>query len=125
MEYPGDLKYTKDHEWIKVEGDTVTVGITAFAQDELGEIVFIELPDVGSDIGVSDSLCVVESTKAASDVYAPLSGKVSAVNEALQDQPDLVNSSPYADGWMVKLSGVSEEEVAKLLTVEQYKELVG
>jgi glycine cleavage system H protein len=124
MEYPADLKYTKDHEWVKVDGAIVTVGITAFAQEELGEIVFVELPDAGADIASSDSLCVVESTKAASDVYAPLSGKVEEVNEALHDQPDLINSSPYTDGWMVKLSGVSEEELGKLLSVDQYKELV-
>lgn len=125
MEFPGDLKYTKDHEWVRVESDTVVVGITAFAQDELGEIVFVELPDVGAEVGISESLCVIESTKAASDVYAPLSGKVEAINELLQDKPDLINASPYTEGWMVRLSGVSEDEIGKLMTADQYREFVG
>ncbi len=124
MDFPEDLKYTKEHEWVKVDGDTVTIGITHFAQEELGEIVFVELPSVGDSFKQSDSFCVVESTKAASDVYAPVSGEVAEVNSALSDAPDQINNSPYSDGWMVKFSGVDAAELGDLMSVEEYKALV-
>ena len=125
MEFPESIKYTKDHEWVKLEGDTATVGITAFAQKELGDIVFVDLPAPGKALKQGDTLCVVESTKAASDVYAPLSGKVAAVNDSLGSGPEKVNKEPYAGGWMVKLSGVNKSEYEGLLSVSQYRELIG
>lgn len=124
MEFPTNCKYTKDHEWVRVEGDTCIVGITEFAQSELGELVFVDLPAVGKIISTGATLCVVESTKAASDVYAPVTGAVADANAALKDTPSLVNTEPYTGGWMVKLSGVAAGDVDKLLTVDQYKELL-
>ena len=124
MEFPETLKYTKDHEWVIVENGVATMGITEFAQDELGEIVFVDLPGIGDSFNKGDSLCVVESTKAASDVYAPIGGKVKEVNESLNDSPDLVNSSSYENGWMVKLEEVNEAELSELLDVSGYKQVV-
>jgi len=124
MEFPIDCKYTKDHEWVRIEGDICVVGITEFAQSELGELVFVDLPAVGKAVKTGGTLCVVESTKAASDVYAPLNGSVSEVNAALKETPSLVNTQPYSGGWMIKLSGVSQAETAQLLSVESYKELL-
>lgn len=125
MDFPNDLKYTKDHEWVRNEGNRVTVGITEFAQSELGEIVFVELPSIGRELKAGETLCVVESTKAASDVYAPVSGKVVEVNTKLQDSPDLVNSNPYGDGWMVKFEAVNESEIAGLMDSAAYSSTVG
>ena len=125
MEIPSNLKYTKDHEWLNPTGDAVTVGITEFAQSELGEIVFCDLPAVGKVVKKGETLCVVESTKAASDVYAPVSGTVTAVNTALSDDPSKINSAPYGDGWMVKLSGVDSADLGSMMSAEQYKNLVG
>ncbi len=119
-----ELKYVASHEWIRDEGDgTVTIGITDHAQDLLGDVVFVELPDVGAEVAAGDDAGVVESVKAASDVYAPLSGVVVAVNEQLEDSPELVNSDPYGDGWFfrLKLSDVSELE--DLLDADAYNEL--
>ena len=101
---PGDLKYTKEHEWVKIEGDEAVVGITDHAQSQLGDITFVELPDIGKEIKQSDSFATVESVKAASDVYAPVSGKIVSVNEALQDAPETINRSPYGDGWICRIS---------------------
>lgn len=101
---PGDLKYTKEHEWVKIEGDEAVVGITDHAQSQLGDITFVELPDVGKEIKQSDSFATVESVKAASDVYAPVSGRIVSVNEALQDAPETINRSPYGDGWICRIS---------------------
>lgn len=122
---PEDLKYTKDHEWVRFVDGVATIGITEFAQEELGEVVFVELPASGAAVAAGDSVSVVESTKAASDVYSPISGTVQEANAALQDAPDLVNNSPYEDGWMLKLSGVSEEEIGKLLSAAEYAQLIG
>ena len=119
-----ELKYVASHEWIRDEGDgTVTIGITDHAQDLLGDVVFVELPDVGAEVAAGDDAGVVEAVKAASDVYAPLSGEVVAVNEQLEDSPELVNSDPYGDGWFfrLKLSDVSELE--DLLDADAYNEL--
>ena len=124
MNFPDNLRYTKDHEWILVEGNTATVGITEFAQSELGDLVFVELPAVGKKVAQKNTLCVVESTKAASDVYAPVGGTVSAVNEKLSNSPELVNSSSYTDGWLVKLSDISAAEAAGLMSAAEYKKLV-
>ncbi|MBR9868815.1 glycine cleavage system protein GcvH [uncultured Amphritea sp.] len=121
---PSDLKYVASHEWIRDEGDgVVTIGITDHAQDLLGDVVFVELPEVGSEFTTGDDLGVVESVKAASDVYAPLSGEVIAINAELEDAPELVNSDPYGDGWFVqiRLSDVSETD--DLLDADGYAEL--
>ena len=125
MEFPNDCKYTKDHEWVRVEGDKVIVGITEFAQSELGDLVFVDLPAVGKTVATHGTLCVVESTKAASDVYSPVAGTVAERNDALADDPGLINRTPYSDGWIVKLSGVSDAEIAGLMSAEEYKKLVG
>lgn len=124
MEFPSECKYTKDHEWVRVEGDVAVVGITEFAQSELGDLVFVDLPQVGKSVATHQTLCVVESTKAASDVYSPLAGTVAARNDALADDPGLINRTPYSDGWLVKLSGVSQAEIAGLMSAEEYKNLV-
>lgn len=125
MEFPQEYRYTKEHEWVRMEGDVAVVGITEFAQSELGELVFVELPAIGKTVAAHGTMCVVESTKAASDVYSPLAGTVSAVNEALSADPGLINRTPYTDGWIVKLSGVSAAEVAGLMSADEYKKLVG
>jgi glycine cleavage system H protein len=125
MEFPEGYKYTKEHEWVKMEGDVAVVGITAFAQSELGDLVFVDLPPIGKSVASHGTLGVVESTKAASDVYSPLAGTVQAVNQALADDPGLINRTPYSDGWIVKLSGVSEADVASLMSPEEYKALLG
>lgn len=125
MSIPEELRYTKDHEWVKVEGSTAVVGITHFAQGELGDIVFVDLPAVGKEIAKGQTLCVVESTKAASDVYAPVSGKVTEVNSGLAATPELLNKEPYAGGWMVKLEVSQNGELAGLLTPAQYKGVIG
>jgi glycine cleavage system H protein len=125
MEFPEGYKYTKDHEWVKMDGDVAIVGITAFAQSELGDLVFVDLPAVGKAVTAHGTLCVVESTKAASDVYSPLAGTVVEVNQTLADDPGLINRTPYTDGWIVKLSGVSQSDVAGLMSPEEYKALLG
>ena len=122
---PGDLKYSKDHEWIRVEEDgTCTVGITDHAQAALGDLVFVELPEVGSTLAEGDACAVVESVKAASDVYSPLTGEVTAVNEALADAPELVNSDAYGEGWIYRMSLDSEGELEELMSAEEYLALL-
>jgi glycine cleavage system H protein len=121
---PGDLKYLSSHEWIRVESDgTVTVGISDHAQDLLGDIVFVELPEVGQSIDAESDAAIVESVKAASDVYSPLSGEVIEVNGLLEDQPEIVNSSPYDDGWFYKLNPADMNELENLLSPEDYSEV--
>lgn len=122
---PEQLKYTKEHEWIKIDGDEATVGITDYAQTELGDITFVELPDVGKEVKQSDSVATVESVKAASDVYSPLSGKILAVNEALQSAPEGINSSPYEDGWIYRLSISNSGELDTLMAASEYEKLLG
>ena len=124
MPLPDSYRYTKDHEWISLEGDTARVGITEFAQSELGELVFVDLPAVGKKVSPGDTLCVVESTKAASDVYSPVQGTVASVNQDLSSNPTLVNSDPHTSGWLVTLSGVSKAEIEGLLSAAQYQELI-
>ena len=124
MEVPDNLKYTKDHEWFEIVGGNAVVGITEFAQSELGELVFVDLPQIGKKISKGDVICVVESTKAASDVYSPLSGVVSEINVKLSSHPELVNTAPYGDGWLVKLSEFAGEKEGDILSADQYKKII-
>ena len=121
MAVPEDLQYTKSHEWVRTEDDIATVGITDHAQEELGDVVFVELPDVGNTIGAGDSFGTVESVKAVSDLYTPVGGEVVEVNSSLEDAPEKINDDPYGEGWIVKLS-TSEE--ADLLSPEEYEKVV-
>lgn len=124
MNFPEEFKYTEDHEWILIEDDVVTIGITDFAQDQLGDIVFVELPEVGDSLEVGKSFGVVESVKAVSDVYAPVSGEVVEVNEELPDDPEVLNNSPYGDGWMIKLKLADTAALDALMDVATYQEFV-
>lgn len=118
---PAELKYVASHEWIRDEGNgIVTVGITDFAQEQLGDVVFVELPEVGSEVNKDDSIAVVESVKAASDIYAPVSGEIVEINEDLADEPEKANSEPYDGAWFFKVKLSEESELADLLTAEQY-----
>lgn len=125
MNFPKELKYTKDHEWVRVEGSTATIGITEFAQNELGELVFVDLPTVGKKLKAHDTVCVVESTKAASDVYSPISGTVVETNTSLSSSPNSVNNDPYGAGWLAKLKDFSSSELTSLMSSEDYAKLVG
>jgi glycine cleavage system H protein len=123
---PEGLKFARSHEWVRVEDDgTVTVGISDHAQDALGDVVFVELPESGRDVGAGDEVAVVESVKAASDIYAPVSGTVVAVNEALADAPETVNSSPYGEGWFFRLQPADAGEIEALLDAEAYRNHLG
>jgi glycine cleavage system H protein len=118
---PGDLKFLSSHEWARVESDgTVTIGLSDHAQDLLGDIVFVELPEVGQSIDAESDAAIVESVKAASDIYSPLSGEVIEINSALEDQPEIINSSPYEDGWFYKLNPSDMHELDNLLSPEDY-----
>ena len=120
---PSELRYTQTHEWIRMEDDgTLVVGITDHAQSQLGELVFADLPDVGVNVSASDEACVIESVKAASDVYSPVSGKIIEINEDLEEAPGLVNSDPYGDGWLFKIDPDDLEELSELLDAEAYSE---
>ncbi|WP_412036312.1 glycine cleavage system protein GcvH [Bacillus pacificus] len=123
MSIPNNLCYSEEHEWVKTEGNEVVIGITHFAQSELGDIVFVELPEVGATIEADEPFGSVESVKTVSELYAPVSGKVVAVNEELSDQPELVNESPYEGAWMVKVELSDASQVEKLLTAEKYAEM--
>ena len=122
---PADRRYTTEHEWIKAEGEHYVVGITAFAQDQLGDIVYVELPKVGDRIEAGKPFGVIESVKTASDLYAPVSGEVIEVNAELTDQPQTVNDDPYQSGWMIKVRADDATQVEQLLTAEQYAEQTG
>ncbi|EPZ50488.1 glycine cleavage system H protein [Bacteriovorax sp. BAL6_X] len=119
---PTDLKYTKEHEWAKIEGDILTVGITDFAQNSLGDIVFVELPEVGQEFSKDDTFGVVESIKSASDLYIPISGTITEINEELPDSPDNLNSEPY-ESWMIKVKMSNQDELSDLLSNEEYESL--
>ena len=121
MEFPANLRYTKDHEWARQEGNRVVVGITDYAQKELGDVVFVELPEVGATVAATDTFGVVESVKAVSDLYAPVSGTVVDANIVLEDQPELVNASPYGQGWMAVIDAAHVEELQQLLTAAEYQ----
>jgi glycine cleavage system H protein len=125
MNIPKDLKYTKEHEWAKIEGKVATIGITDYAQKELGDIVFVELPKVGVAVQQSKEMTTIESVKAASDIFAPVSGKIVEVNTALDDQPELVNKEPYGKGWIVKIEMSNPGEAAGLMPAGEYEKLVG
>lgn len=118
---PTELRYAESHEWLRVEGDVAVVGISDPAQDALGDLVYVELPEVGDQVAAGDEAGVVESVKAASDVYAPVSGEIIAVNEALEDEPEQVNNSPYEDGWLFKLKLADASEADKLLDAAAYQ----
>lgn len=121
---PADLKYTEQHEWLRLEGDVATVGITDYAQAALGDLVFVELPAIGKQVKREDTFVVVESVKAASEVYAPVSGEVTEINEALNSKPELINSTPYGEGWICKIRISDKGELAKLLDATQYQSVV-
>lgn len=121
---PGDLKYTTSHEWVRVEGDIATMGITDHAQDALGDLVFVETPDAGSTLSKGDACAVVESVKAASDVYAPISGEVTEVNEALADAPELINEDAYGSGWICKLRIADAAQLEALLPADAYTAVI-
>jgi len=120
MSFPEDLKYTKTHEWVKLEGDVCTIGVTEFAQKELSDVVYVELPDIDRELAAGDAACVVESVKAAFDIYAPVSGTVTEVNDALEDDPALVNTACYTDGWFMKVSLSKKDEISSLMDVVAY-----
>lgn len=125
MNFPEHLKYTKEHEWIHIKGGKGTIGITEYAQSELGDVVFVELPAVGTQIKQGDSFGSVEAVKAVSDLYAPVSGEIVEVNSALDKTPELVNKEPYQGGWMIKVALSGDADPGGLLSSEQYKALIG
>ena len=123
-EIPGDLRFKKSHEWVRVEADgSLTIGISDHAQDLLGDIVFVELPEIGTQMSAEDEVAIVESVKAASDVYSPISGEIIEVNEVLLDNPEIINESPYHEGWFYKLQPSDSEEIDELLSPEQYGDI--
>lgn len=125
MNIPDNLKYTEDHEWVKIDGDTATVGITDFAQGELGDIVYVEIESEGETIEKGELFGTIEAVKTVSDLFMPVSGEVLVFNEALEDEPELVNSDPYDSGWMIKIKIADSSELDGLLTADAYKELIG
>ena len=124
MNIPKDLKYTKDHEWVRIDGDTATVGVTDFAQGELGDIVFVEIETVDESLDMEEVFGSVEAVKTVSDLFMPLSGKVLSFNSELEDAPEVVNSDPYGEGWMIRVKISDASEVDALLSAEQYKDVI-
>ena len=125
MSIPAELKYTKDHEWVRIEGNIAVVGITDFAQGELGDIVFVDIDSVGDELNAGDVFGSVEAVKTVSDLYLPLSGKVVEFNEELEGEPELVNTDPYGRGWIIKLEIASGADQSELFSAEQYNEVIG
>lgn len=123
--FPAELRYTKEHEWLSEENGKVRVGITDYAQQELGDVVFVDLPSEGDEVALGDSFAVVESVKAVSDIYAPISGRIIAVNAGLEEQPELINEDPYGKGWIAMIEISDASEINATLTAEEYKEHVG
>lgn len=121
MELPSGLKYSREHEWVRVEGNIAVIGITDFAQSELGDVVYVELPEVGTEVEANNTFGVVESVKAVSDLFAPVSGVVIEANTTLEDQPELVNSEPYEDGWMIRVEMKDDSELSDLLEADSYR----
>lgn len=121
---PEDLKYSEEHEWVRLDGDTARIGITEYAQEQLGDIVYVDLPSTGTKVAVGKTFGVVESVKAASDVFSPLSGAVKATNGRLADEPELVNSDPYGDGWMVELEMADPDELKALMDAGEYEDFL-
>ncbi|TCP23500.1 glycine cleavage system H protein [Scopulibacillus darangshiensis] len=124
MNTPKELRYSEEHEWVKTEDGKVCIGITDFAQDELGDIVFVELPEVGEDIEADEPFGSVESVKTVSELYAPISGKVVEINEELEDSPEFVNESPYEKAWMIVIEASDESEIEKLMDAESYEKMI-
>ncbi|ASZ10041.1 glycine cleavage system protein GcvH [Chitinophaga pendula] len=124
MNFPDNLRYTKDHEWVLLEGNTATIGITEFAQRELGDIVFVDIPTVGKKLEAEDVFGTVEAVKTVSDLFLPVAATITAVNEELNDEPELVNTDPYGDGWMVKVTVVNPKDVDALLSAADYAKLI-
>lgn len=125
MKYPEDLKYTREHEWVRDNGDgTASVGITDFAQSELGDIVFVEIDDNDDEIAKDDTFGTVEAVKTVSELYMPVTGSIAEINQKLEDEPELVNEDPYGEGWMIKIKMSNKEELEELLTSEQYQEII-
>ena len=124
MKFPEELKYTKEHEWIRVEGDTATVGITDYAQSELGDIVYVEVPNVGETLSQGDTLGTIEAVKTVADIYMPVDGEVLEMNPDLADAPELINQDPYGKGWIVKIKITNPDQLNGLLTAEQYKQMI-
>lgn len=125
MNIPEDLKYTRDHEWVKIDGDIATVGITDFAQGELGDIVYVEVESVDESMNREDVFGTVEAVKTVSDLYLPLTGEIVEFNDSLEDEPEKVNNAPYTDGWMIKIKFAEISELEDLLTAQEYKEIIG
>jgi len=125
MNTPSELKYTKDHEWIKIEGDTATIGITDYAQSELGDIVFVDVDTVDEDLNEGDVFGSVEAVKTVSDLYLPVAGTVLEINEELENEPELVNTDPYGKGWIIKLKISDASDLSKLLSSEEYQNIIG
>jgi glycine cleavage system H protein len=125
MSVPAELRYTTDHEWVRLEGDVVRIGITDYAQDALGDVVYVQLPDVGASVVAAGSFGEVESTKSVSDLYAPVSGVVVAINDALVDSPQLLNDDPYGEGWICTIRFSDANEIQGLLDADSYRNLVG
>ena len=125
MEIKSELKYTKDHEWIQIEGNDAIIGITDYAQSELGDIVFVEIETIGDDLKKEEIFGSVEAVKTVSDLFAPLSGKIIEINEALEDNPELVNNDPYVEGWIIKMEIKDLSEIEDLLDADSYKDLIG
>ena len=123
--YPDDCQYTKEHEWVRLEDGIAVVGITDYAQDHLGDVVFVELPDVGTEVAQFEPFGVIDSVKASSELYSPLSGEVEAINDALTDQPELVNQAPYGEGWMIKVRPADLAELEQLLDADGYEQFLG
>lgn len=125
MEFPKNLKYTNDHEWVRVEGDTAYIGITDFAQKELGDIVYVEIETVGQNLGQGEVFGTVEAVKTVSDLFMPLSGEIIEMNQKIESNPELVNSDPYGDGWMIKIKLSKADELNDILSAADYEALVG
>lgn len=125
MNIPAELKYTKDHEWVKIDGDIITVGITDFAQSELGDIVYVEVETVDETLAIEEVFGTVEAVKTVSDLFIPVSGEIIEFNETLEDEPEKVNTDPYGDGWMVKIKCTDVSELDNLLSADAYKEIIG
>ena len=125
MNIPQELKYTKDHEWVKIDGNVATIGVTDFAQGELGDIVYVEVETVGETMEREEVFGTVEAVKTVSDLFLPLAGEIIEFNESLEDTPEKVNTDPYGDGWMVKIKITDEDEITGLMSPEEYKDLIG
>ncbi len=125
MNVPTNLKYTKDHEWVLIEGDTATIGVTDFAQGELGDVVFVEIETEGESLGQGDTFGTIEAVKTVSDLFMPVGGEVVEVNEKLEDDPEVVNKDPYGDGWLIKIKVSDAAEAEELMSADDYKALIG